>query len=1585
MFNENDSNFSAEVTNNLETSLQNVYSNLNVASNSENFLPTIAPIFGESENSGELQTLVDSWTLNDFSQLPPIEILPSNFMNGADAAFSEETSTIYVSSEYFAQDFSNPDVVTGATGFLLEEVGHFVDDLINPGDDTPGDEGELFSATLMQLPLSSTDKQLINLEEDSGFVTIDNQEIAFEQSRKLPKITVRATETSAEETIPGQTTDFGKFTLRRTGDTTKALTVSYTLGGTATNGTDYKRLDRKVTFAAGSATASIDVKPVDDNLLEASETVTLTLATKRSYTIGTAKTATVNVANINPSELADFLWDKGDRVEQIGVELKNRGFDLPTIAYALNDGITKTNGSSLDYSEVAQGIWNSGYQGDQLNGGILADLLWDEGATQAEIAPALKNLGFSLPQIFVSLKGVTKEDGTGLSNKDISFGIWNSEYGNTEVEPGIIADLLWDSGVSQAEIGQTLKDAGFDLREIADAVDDKVTIDEEGNTLGYLDTAIALWNSGYSGDDLNSRVLADLLWDEGANEIEVSQSLKGIGLSLPVIADALRFGVTKADESSLSFSSVAVGIWNSGYTGEDGLNSPLLIDLLANLVPDPTAPGEEFVTEVAQTLYYQLGFSAAGIVGSVFNSQLNINGDNPTGNRFLLASLFLSNSGLALNTKEVADLFWDSGANQKEIAQILYNVFDRSLTEVAYDMKTGITKSDGSGLNLADIALGLSGAEFSVNGNSPVSGSQIVSTLLKIGTPVRDIGRALVGIGYDPFDISSSILKTVVSYDNKGNALRLNYGNVADALWWRGSGIDDTRELAGFLWDTGATQQQIGQALNYIGLSPGVIADALNDGVVINSEQTFNYTDTAIGLWNSGIQFKSGAELAELLWNEGANSSEIGEALRRTDSKVFSLEVIANSLDKGTGFSYTDIAKGLLNSGYIIYTPKLADILWDEGANIQEIATALYEGINISSDNVVGSLKGITKSDGQKLNYLTIAKGAWAITAGVNESAEFGYALKSNGFTDEQIGRSLAEVSGFDLNKLALQFYVIFDDPSRIAKALWNSGLSVSSRNIASSLKNLGFDNSSVVISQALVNTYNLTKSTYSLDLIADALNSTGYSVGDIAKGLDNSGLNPRLTDIGLAIMRQGYSRYRSAVGLVDAGLETNYFGRDAAIREAEFYIIGREIGDVFDAVTEKVTDKLAKVEPLFQENKGFLKVIAPQVVEMIDIGKAVATSIKEGNIDGLIDIVENKLAPIKELVKNPENFLDVIDDVPVLGTAISFGQAAIAAFQGNEKEIFKEVVQAGLAFYGFGKYATITDILIDVGWGIKDKSYQDATKGLLEKFIDSKTAEVFTNTAWAMAQGSWKDAINAALNASGFENVDKFSAITWSAIEGNYESAIKEGLSFVGYNPSQADSLMKAAISFRDSDYNKLVSALTGKNVQDLINQKTWVKNLTDGNTANDLQAIQDGLKETGFTKAKELSDVFLAVKNKNLVQAASITLSSTGLKGSEDLKQAQQWAEIIVDIKDENYLDALTTAFKLAEFKDGEALAKAAISIKNNEYLDAFFEGISLIDGADELKDGFKDLSQGDVDDFIKSIVASQPLLEKILEKVL
>src|SRR4029453_10356048 len=83
----------------------------------------------------------------------------------------------------------------------------------------------------------------------------------------------------------------------RTGSTAAALTVNYTIGGTATNGTDYTTIPTSVMIPAGWAPAPITVTPIDDTLSEGNETVTLTLSSSASYTVGSPGAATVTIAD----------------------------------------------------------------------------------------------------------------------------------------------------------------------------------------------------------------------------------------------------------------------------------------------------------------------------------------------------------------------------------------------------------------------------------------------------------------------------------------------------------------------------------------------------------------------------------------------------------------------------------------------------------------------------------------------------------------------------------------------------------------------------------------------------------------------------------------------------------------------------------------------------------------------------------------------------------------------------------------------------------------------------------------------------------------------------------------------------------------------------------------------------------------------------------------------------------------------------------------------------------------------------------------------------------------------------------------
>jgi hypothetical protein len=92
------------------------------------------------------------------------------------------------------------------------------------------------------------------------------------------------------------------FTFSRTGSTLDPQVVQFSVGGTASSGSDYADLNpagsiKSVTIAAGSASATLAIRPIADATTEANETLSLRLATNSLYRIGTATAVTGTIVN----------------------------------------------------------------------------------------------------------------------------------------------------------------------------------------------------------------------------------------------------------------------------------------------------------------------------------------------------------------------------------------------------------------------------------------------------------------------------------------------------------------------------------------------------------------------------------------------------------------------------------------------------------------------------------------------------------------------------------------------------------------------------------------------------------------------------------------------------------------------------------------------------------------------------------------------------------------------------------------------------------------------------------------------------------------------------------------------------------------------------------------------------------------------------------------------------------------------------------------------------------------------------------------------------------------------------------------
>jgi probable HAF family extracellular repeat protein len=95
------------------------------------------------------------------------------------------------------------------------------------------------------------------------------------------------------------------YTFTRIGVTTAALTVNFSVAGTATLNTDYSQSGATtfsasagtVTLPAGDSSTTVTVNPTPDSAVESDETVILTITPGAAYTVGSPSSATGTITN----------------------------------------------------------------------------------------------------------------------------------------------------------------------------------------------------------------------------------------------------------------------------------------------------------------------------------------------------------------------------------------------------------------------------------------------------------------------------------------------------------------------------------------------------------------------------------------------------------------------------------------------------------------------------------------------------------------------------------------------------------------------------------------------------------------------------------------------------------------------------------------------------------------------------------------------------------------------------------------------------------------------------------------------------------------------------------------------------------------------------------------------------------------------------------------------------------------------------------------------------------------------------------------------------------------------------------------
>ncbi|MBD2484093.1 Calx-beta domain-containing protein [Planktothrix sp. FACHB-1365] len=311
--------------------------------------------FGNNWDIQKAQSLTQDWLTGEFKGIPDIKIVSQADIDGANGAFADAIDTIYLSREFLAQNTANPEAVVD---ILLEETGHFIDSVVN-STDTAGDEGERFATVVQGKTLTPTELAAIQTEDDTATVVIDGQTLVIEQAANTVSLTTP--DASAAEILSGQTANPGRFTVTRTGSTTNALTVNYTVAGTATKGTDYSNLTGSVTIPIGATTANIPITVIDDTVFEGSETSVVTLSTSTAYDLGTAKTGTVTIAD-NDKPTVSLTTPDASAAEILSGQTANPGrFTVSrtgstTNALTVNYTVAGTATKGTDYSNLTGSV-----------------------------------------------------------------------------------------------------------------------------------------------------------------------------------------------------------------------------------------------------------------------------------------------------------------------------------------------------------------------------------------------------------------------------------------------------------------------------------------------------------------------------------------------------------------------------------------------------------------------------------------------------------------------------------------------------------------------------------------------------------------------------------------------------------------------------------------------------------------------------------------------------------------------------------------------------------------------------------------------------------------------------------------------------------------------------------------------------------------------------------------------------------------------------------------------------------------------------------------------------------------------------
>ncbi|MBD0778264.1 gliding motility-associated C-terminal domain-containing protein [Maribacter sp. ANRC-HE7] len=140
--------------------------------------------------------------------------------------------------------------------------------------------------------------RVVDASSDNAFDLLPNQNVSVTNVDD-DSFTATISTTDATGAEGGSNNGVFEIDLGAVNDTGSAVTVNYTITGTADNTDDYFTIGSSVSVPDGDQTATVTIDPVNDTVVEGTETVVLTLLADAGYDLGAVanRTATVNITD----------------------------------------------------------------------------------------------------------------------------------------------------------------------------------------------------------------------------------------------------------------------------------------------------------------------------------------------------------------------------------------------------------------------------------------------------------------------------------------------------------------------------------------------------------------------------------------------------------------------------------------------------------------------------------------------------------------------------------------------------------------------------------------------------------------------------------------------------------------------------------------------------------------------------------------------------------------------------------------------------------------------------------------------------------------------------------------------------------------------------------------------------------------------------------------------------------------------------------------------------------------------------------------------------------------------------------------